>query len=60
MILKSVAGIGEGIEIGNILLLQAPAGKTVQSNKIYIEQLTKKADPKALEILQEALAFSFK
>ena len=60
MILKSVAGIGEGIEVGNILLLKAPAGMTIQNDKIYIEQLTKKADFKNAEILREALILSFK
>ncbi len=58
MILKTVAGVGEGVEIGNILLLKPPAGKTVSQDKIYIEQLTKKADPSNAEILKEALAAS--
>ncbi|MDR0767839.1 MAG: hypothetical protein LBE57_05310 [Methanosarcinales archaeon] len=60
MILKTAAGIGEGIEIGNILLLKAPKGAAIQSSKIYIEQLTQKADSKTLEILKEALTFSFR
>lgn len=60
MILKTVAGVGEGVEIGNILLLKPPAGKTISGDKIYIEQLTKKADLANAEILKEALAASFK
>ncbi|MDR2944543.1 MAG: hypothetical protein LBU81_05630 [Methanosarcinales archaeon] len=58
MILKTVAGVGEGVEIGNILLLKPPAGTAVSDNKIYIEQLTKKADSAYAEILKEALAAS--
>ena len=54
MILKTVAGIGEGREIGNIWMLKKADGKCIE-NPIYIEQLTKKADPKDLEILKEAL-----
>lgn len=59
MILKTVAGVGEGIEIGNILLLKTPAGAEIKGGQIYIEQLTKKADTKNAEILKEALAASF-
>jgi Predicted phosphotransacetylase len=54
MILKTVAGIGEGREIGNIWMLKKANGECIE-NPIYIEQLTKKADPKDLEILKEAL-----
>lgn len=60
MILKTVAGVGEGVEIGNILLLKPPAEKEIAGKTIYIEQLTKKADPKNAEILKEALAASLK
>lgn len=55
MILKTVAGVGEGIEIGNILLLKPPSGTALSDKTIYIEQLTKKADPKNAAILKEAL-----
>ena len=61
MILKTVAGIGEGREIGNILLLKKNGKERAEDNEnvpIYIEQLTKKADPKDLEILKEALELS--
>ncbi|WNY28529.1 hypothetical protein MmiEs2_07200 [Methanimicrococcus stummii] len=56
MILKTVAGVGEGVEIGNILLLKPPVGETMSDSRIYIEQLTKKADLKNLDILKEVLA----
>lgn len=63
MILKTIAGVGEGQEIGNILLLK-PARKSntktaavglPAEQPIYIEQLTKKADTEDAEILKKAL-----
>lgn len=54
MILKTVAGIGEGREIGNILLLKKNGGR-IENAPVYLEQLTKKADPEDLKILKEAL-----
>lgn len=58
MILKTVAGIGEGREIGNILLLKPAVGEE-ESDRIFIEQLTQKACSKDLEIFKEALEASF-
>ncbi|WNY27015.1 hypothetical protein [Methanolapillus ohkumae] len=56
LILRTVAGIGEGREIGNILLFKRPAQtKSLASKTIYIEQLTEKANPKDAEILKQAL-----
>lgn len=58
MILKTVAGIGEGREIGTILLLKSES-KPASEMPIYIEQLTKKADSCDAETLKEALIASF-
>ncbi|MDY0266810.1 MAG: hypothetical protein RBQ94_04100 [Methanimicrococcus sp.] len=60
MVLKSVTGIGNGIEIGQILLLK-PEDREPKNKKrkIYIEQITQKGDLKNLEILKEALEISF-
>ena len=54
MVLKTVAGIGEGREIGNILLLQKENGSAFKEI-YYIEQLTKNAIREDAEILKEAL-----
>ena len=54
MILKTAAGVGEGREIGNILLLKKGDGKSPDA-PVYLEQLTKKANPDDLKILKEAL-----
>ncbi|MDV0445003.1 hypothetical protein MmiAt1_05550 [Methanimicrococcus sp. At1] len=59
MILKTVAGVGDGAEIGNILLLKRADEKKAGGGKIYIEQLTKKADPNDLIILKDALTAAF-
>ena len=57
MILKTAAGVGEGREIGNILLLKKGNGGS-SGAPIYLEQLTKKANPDDLKILKEALETS--
>ena len=54
MILKTTAGVGEGREIGNILLLKKGNGESL-CTPVYLEQLTKKANPDDLKILKEAL-----
>ena len=54
MVLKTVAGVGEGREIGNILLLKNADGSAFEEI-FYIEQLTKKAEKEDAEILKEAL-----
>lgn len=54
MILKTAAGVGEGREIGNILLLKKRDGHSSNA-PLYLEQLTKKANPDDLKILKEAL-----
>jgi len=54
MVLKTAAGIGEGREIGNILLLQNADGSAFLEI-YYIEQLTKNAVREDAEILKEAL-----
>ena len=54
MVLKTVAGVGEGREIGNILLLKNADGSAFKEI-FYIEQLTKKAVWEDAEILKEAL-----
>ncbi|MCL2550283.1 MAG: hypothetical protein FWE78_05090 [Methanimicrococcus sp.] len=55
MILKTAAGVGEGREIGNVLLLKKKDGSSSHDAPFYLEQLTKKADPDDLKILKEAL-----
>ena len=54
MVLKTAAGIGDGREIGNILLLQNADGSAFLEI-YYIEQLTKNAIREDAEILKEAL-----
>ena len=54
MVLKTAAGIGEGREIGNILLLQNADGSAFLEI-YYIEQLTKNAVREDAESLKEAL-----
>ncbi|WNY25101.1 hypothetical protein [Methanolapillus millepedarum] len=61
LILKTVTGIGEGREIGNILLFkQKNSTDAADFKTIYIEQLTEKGNPKDAEILKKALCAKIK
>ena len=60
MILKTVAGIGAGREIGNVLLLKKENEKETDAKEpLFIEQITKNANEEDALILREAFLKSF-